>query len=52
MENNQGDYYDGNKNPSVFLGINAIDGGERSLCFAFGIEFLQKKQKAFVGYFF
>ena len=32
--------------------MNAIDGGERCLCFAFGIEFLQRKQKAFVGFFF
>ena len=39
-ENNRGDYYDGDKNPSVFLGTNAINGGEQSLCFAFGIEFL------------
>ena len=34
------------------LGMNAIDGGERNLCFAFDIEFLQKKQKPFVGFFF
>ena len=32
--------------------MNAIDGEERNLCFAFDIEFLQKKQKAFVGFFF
>ena len=32
--------------------MNAIDGGEQCLCFAFGIEFLQRKQKAFVGFFF
>ena len=51
MENNRGDYYDGDKNPSVFLGTNAIDNGEQSLCFAFGIKFLQKKEKAFLGFF-
>ena len=51
MENNRGDYYDGDKNPSVFLGMNAIENGEQSLCFAFGIKFLQKKQKAFLGIF-
>ena len=51
MENNRGDYYNGDKNPSVFLGTNAIDNGEQSLCFAFGIKFLQKKEKAFLGFF-
>ena len=51
MENNRGDYYDGDKNPSVFLGMNAIENGEQSLCFAFGIKFLQKKQKAFWVFF-
>ena len=32
--------------------MNAIDDEERSLCFAFSIEFLQKKAKSFLWVFF
>ena len=51
-ENNRGDYYDGDKNPSVFFGDERNRRPRTKCAFCFGIEFLQKKQKAFVGFFF
>ena len=51
-ENNRGDYYDGDKNPSVSLGTNAIDGEERSVRFALVSNSCRKSKKLLWVLFF